>query len=112
MTAPDLFTGDRTTARAQAEVQTILDAAELDPLEVHIKGHHADPDPIATVTLRSVADLEAFTARDGKPTITRRHVAWGTTGRHWEHSATYDRPGRKMLALARIFAHMDEWTDQ
>lgn len=55
--------------------------------------------PILTVTLRTLADLEAW-CRVEKVKI--EHVCKSHL-RHDQYSALYDRPDRRVLAICRVF---------
>ena len=91
-----------------AEVLARLDGLTIDPAEVHIEVPPTR-DPIVTLRFARVADIEHYASAD-KATVESRHIVLAHHGgRYIEHTAMYDRPGRRMLLRCLVFPHSPDW---
>ena len=78
----------------------------VEPVKVVVDGQSPVADPLVTITFARPTELAAYAAADkAKVEVVDKTVPLG----HYEHSAVYDRPGRRMLLLCRVFSHSPDW---
>lgn len=91
-----------------ADVLARLDGLAIDPTDLHIEVHEVRP-PIVTIQFARLADIENYAAAD-KVKVENRHMSSLNGRKYIEHTALYDRPGRRMLLRCLVFPHSPDWS--
>lgn len=90
-----------------ADILARLDGLTIDPTDLHVEVP-LTRDPIVTIQFARLADIENYAATD-KATVENRHMSSLHGSKYVEHTALYDRPGRRMLLRCLVFPHSPDW---